>query len=72
VIGEGGDLTTGGGSVWARGRGYLLTRIDPATNDVVERFGPSVGSGAVIVGFDAVWISAHDVETVWRLPLAMS
>jgi virginiamycin B lyase len=70
VQGEGGDLTTGGGWVWARGFGNLLTRIDPQTNSVVERYGPSSGSGAVIVGFGAVWISAHDVGTVWRLPLA--
>ncbi len=69
VTGEGGDMTTGGGWVWARGRGYLLTRIDPRSNRVVERYGPSSGSGAVVVGFGAVWISAHDVRTVWRLPL---
>jgi virginiamycin B lyase len=70
VVGPGGDITTGGGSVWVRGSGYLLTRIDPETNTLVERYGPASGSGAVIVGFGAVWISAHDVETVWRLPLA--
>ena len=62
-------MTTGGGSVWARGFGYLLTRVDPGSNRIVERYGPSSGSGAVIVDFDAVWISAHDVEAVWRLPL---
>ena len=68
VIGEGGDITTGAGSVWVRGSGYLLTRIDPATNTVAARYGPSSGSGAVIVGFGAVWLSAHDVGLVWRLP----
>jgi streptogramin lyase len=70
VVGDGGDMTAGGGWVWARGSGYLLTRIDPETNAVVERYGPSSGSGAAIVGFGAVWISAHDVATVWKLPLA--
>jgi len=35
----------------------------------VTRYGPPSGSGAVIVGAGAVWISAHDVDTVWRLPL---
>jgi virginiamycin B lyase len=69
VFGGGGDLTVGGGWVWARGTGLLLTRIDPRTNHVVERYGPPSGSGAAIVGFGAVWISAHDVHTVWRLPL---
>jgi streptogramin lyase len=70
VRGEGGDLTVGGGSVWARGSDRLLTRIDPRRRKVVARYGPSSGSGAVIVGFGAVWISAHDVNTVWRLRLA--
>jgi virginiamycin B lyase len=69
VTGEGGDITTGAGSVWVRGSGYLLTRIDPDTNSVVARYGPASGSGAVVVAFGAVWISAHDVGTVWRLPL---
>ena len=69
VVGEGGDITTGGGSVWARGSGYLLTRIDPETNEVASRYGPSSGSGGVIVAPGAVWLSAHDVGTVWRLPI---
>jgi virginiamycin B lyase len=69
VPGEGGDLTVGGGSVWARGSDRLLTRIDPKRRKVVARYGPSSGSGAVIVSDGAVWISAHDVNTVWRLPL---
>jgi streptogramin lyase len=67
--GEGGDLTIGGGSVWARGSDRLLTRIDPRRGRVVARYGPPSGSGAVIVAAGAVWISAHDVGTVWRLPL---
>jgi streptogramin lyase len=70
VVGDGGDMTAGGGWVWARGSGYLLTRIDPQTNAIVERYGPSSGSGAAIVGFGAVWISAHDIARVWKLPLA--
>ena len=70
VAGDGGDMAAGGGWVWARGSGYLLTRIDPQSNTVVERYGPSSGSGAAIVGFDAVWISAHDIARVWKLPLA--
>ena len=69
VPGDGGDLTVGGGSVWARGSDRLLTRIDPKRRKVIARYGPSSGSGAVIVGAGAVWISAHDVNTVWRLPL---
>ena len=67
--GAGGDIAAGGGSVWPRSTYTLLARVDPNTDQVVERYEPSSGSGAVIVGYGAVWISAHDVETVWRLPL---
>ncbi|MDX6689797.1 MAG: virginiamycin lyase [Solirubrobacteraceae bacterium] len=69
VPGGGGDLTTGAGSVWARGSRRLLTRIDAETGAVAERYGPRSGSGAVILGFGALWISAHDIDTVWRLRL---
>jgi virginiamycin B lyase len=69
VVGSGGDMTAGGGSVWARGTDILLTQIDPRTNTVVRRYGPPSGSGAAVVGFGAVWVSAHDISTIWRLPL---
>jgi virginiamycin B lyase len=68
-VGDGGDMTAGGGWVWLRGSGPLLARLDPGTNKVVEIYGPESGSGAAIVGYGAVWISAHDIDTVWRLPL---
>ena len=50
VAGDGGDLTAGGGSVWVRGTSSLLTRVDAQSNRVIKRYGPSSGSGAVIVG----------------------
>ncbi len=68
-VGDGGDLTAGGGWVWIRGSGPLLARLDPSTNKIVEKYGPESGSGAAIVGYGAVWISAHDIDTVWRLPI---
>jgi virginiamycin B lyase len=67
--GGGGDMAVGGGFVWPRGSDTLLARIDPRTNKVVQVYRPSSGSGSVVVGPGGVWISAHDVETVWRLPL---
>ncbi len=70
--GEGGDITSGGGAVWLRGSDKLLGRVDPKSNRVVEEYGPPAGSGGVIVGFGAVWISAHDISALWRLPLPRS
>ena len=66
---NGGDLAVGGGYVWARVSDSLVAQIDPATDTVVARFGPASGSGSVAADDTSVWISAHDVNTVWRLPL---
>jgi virginiamycin B lyase len=69
IKGEGGDMTTGGGWVWARGARHLLTRIDPRTNKISARYGPRFGDGSVITGFGAVWLSVVDDFTLWRLPM---
>jgi len=66
---HGGDIAVGGGSVWVRGGPELLARIDPAADLVTERYGPDSGSGSVAADDDAVWVTAHDVATIWRLPL---
>ncbi len=64
---RGGDIAAGGGSIWLRGSRTLLFRIDPATNEIVERYNPSSGSGSVAADDQAVWITAHDVTAIWRL-----
>ncbi len=66
---DGGDIAVGGGFVWARVSDVAVAQIDPATMTVVARYGPPVGSGSVAADSDAVWVSAHDVTTVWRVPL---
>ena len=66
----GGDLAVGGGYVWARVSDVLVAKIDPATNAVVARYGPQSGNGSVAADDHAVWISAHDVDSVWRVPLS--
>lgn len=69
---EGGDIAVGGGYVWLRGSRTLLFQIDPATNEIVARYGPNAGSGSVAADDTAVWITAHDIRTVWRLELGGS
>jgi streptogramin lyase len=66
---EGGDIAVGGGSVWVRTEQDLVVRIDPRTNLADARFGPPSGSGSVVADDTALWVSAHDVASVWRLPL---
>jgi YVTN family beta-propeller protein len=67
VPGFGGDIAAGEGGVWVRANKFLLSQIDPKTNQVVKRFGPVQGSGAVRAGEGKVWVSAHDVKKVWAL-----
>jgi virginiamycin B lyase len=67
---SGGDIAVGGGFVWARVSTSLVVKIDPKTDTAVASYGPSNGSGSVAADGAAVWISAHDVHTVWRLPLS--
>lgn len=66
---DGGDMAFGGGYAWARVSDALVAQIDPATNKVIRRFGSPAGSGSVVADDNAVWISAHDVETIWRVAL---
>ena len=66
----GGDIAVGGGYVWARVSDVLVAKIAPATNTVVTRYGPPSGSGSVGADDQAVWISAHDVSSLWRVPLS--
>jgi virginiamycin B lyase len=67
VAGLGGDIAIGAGRVWVRAEKVLLSAIDPETNRIIERFGPPAGSGAVRVAGHFVWVTAHDIQTVWVL-----
>lgn len=68
VPGSGGDIAAGAGRVWVRASRILLQVIDPRQNAVVERYGPPAGSGAVRANGRHVWVTAHDIHTVWVLP----
>lgn len=68
VEGPGGDIATRLGAVWVRASKVLLSVIQPSTNLVIRRFGPTAGSGAVRIAGKFVWVTAHDTHTVWVLP----
>ena len=70
----GGDIAVGAGRVWVRSYQILLAEIDPATNRVVARYREpagttfgAYGSGAVRVLGRSIWLSAHDVDSLWRI-----
>ena len=66
---DGGDLTVGDGYVWFRGTQELVAQIDPSGR-VVRLIGTGEGSGSASAGSGQLWISAHDVATLYRVPVA--
>jgi glutamine cyclotransferase len=69
---DGGDIAASDQAVWARVSDVLAVKIDPTNNRVVQRVGDAEGSGSVAIDGDAVWISAHDVTSIWRVPAGLS
>jgi YVTN family beta-propeller protein len=65
---HGGDIAATDTSVWVRVTDALAVRIDPRTNEVTDRLGPSVGSGCLGIADGWVWITAHDVLAIWCVP----
>ena len=66
---SGGDIAATADAVWVRVTDdALAVHIDPRTNAVVDRFGPSAGSGGVAIADGSVWITAHDRQSIWRMP----
>jgi virginiamycin B lyase len=66
---QGGDLTVGNGFVWFRGTEALVAQVDPKSGRVVRRIGPGEGSGSAAAGSGQLWISAHDVSKLYRVPV---
>jgi Uncharacterized conserved protein len=68
VPGPGGDIAVGDNKVWVRSKkGALLLTIDPVNNKVLNKYLPLCGSGAVRVSNKYIWVSAHDVNSIWIL-----
>lgn len=66
IPGGGGELAFGEGSIWATVWEYPITRIDPATNAVVQQF-TGAGGDSIRVGHGSVWLSNVRMGNVWRL-----
>jgi virginiamycin B lyase len=68
LSGEGGDICYGGGSLWATLFGLPLTRIDPATNQVVRQW-KGEGGDSIRFGHGAIWLTDYRGGTLSRYPL---
>lgn len=68
VPGTGGDIDAGGGHVWVRTKGgHCLQTINPRTNQVETIYINNVGSGGVRAAKKFIWVTAHDINTVWLI-----
>ena len=68
VPGTGGDIDVGAGTVWVRAKtGFLLQAINPVSNIIETIYTPLSGSGAVRATNRYVWVTAHDINTIWIL-----
>ena len=66
---SGGDIAASADAVWVRVTDdALAVRIDPRSNGVIHRLGPSAGSGGIAITDTSLWITAHDTQSIWRLP----
>jgi len=66
VPGTGGEISFGEGSLWVTAFEFPLSRIDPATDKVVQQFAGK-GGDAVRAGLGSVWLSNLEAGNVWRI-----
>jgi virginiamycin B lyase len=62
----GGGIAVGGGAVWVTLDGFPLTKIDVASEKVVQQFW-GAGGGAIQFAFNAIWLSNLKEGTLWRI-----
>src|SRR5215469_12281968 len=66
IPGTGGEIAFGEGSVWATVFEFPMSRIDPATNSVVQQWtGP--GGDSIRVGHGSIWLTDLAHGKVWRI-----
>jgi DNA-binding beta-propeller fold protein YncE len=66
IPGTGGEMAFGDGFVWATVTQIPLTKIDPATNQVVKQW-TGAGGDSVRIGHGSLWLSNLREQTVWRI-----
>jgi streptogramin lyase len=66
IPGTGGEIAFGEGSVWATVFQIPMTRIDPATNSVVQQWWGK-GGDSIRLGHGSIWLTDLAHAKVWRL-----
>jgi virginiamycin B lyase len=64
--GNGGCIAVGEGAVWVTMPNVPVSRIDPATNQVTDRYRGD-GGDCISAGLGSVWLSNHQFGDVWRI-----
>jgi len=69
--GSGGDLVGTADAVWVRAPDGTITKVDPATGQLVERITPDqpLTGGSLLVAFGSIWTTSSDDGTLTRLRL---
>jgi virginiamycin B lyase len=66
IPGTGGEIAFGEGSVWATVFKIPMSRIDPATNTVVQQW-TGAGGDSIRLGHGSIWLTDLARGAVWRL-----
>jgi hypothetical protein len=63
----GGEVAASANAVWVRSPQPFLVRIDPATNEIVERIDNRASEGSMLLTEDSLWVTSLPYGRVWRL-----
>jgi streptogramin lyase len=66
IPGTGGEIAFGEGSVWATVFRIPMSRIDPATDTVVQQW-TGAGGDSIRIGHGSIWLTDFAHSAVWRL-----
>ena len=66
-----GDIVfaTGLGSVWVRTSSTSITRIDPATGNVIGSYPATGEGGGLTVSYGSLWVANAGADSTWREPV---
>jgi virginiamycin B lyase len=66
LVGEGGEITFGFGSVWATLEQFPITRIDTRRNSVIHQW-TGAGGDSIRAGHGSIWLTNLKSGLVWRI-----